>query len=148
YRLSLVSDGRLPYEAPLRQSSDVARFVRPLFGGLDREQFVVVLLNAQHRPIGAHIVSVGSLTASVVHPRETFKCAVAANAEAIFTCHNHPSGSPDPSPEDIDITERLRECGDLLGIPLIDHVIVAGDCHFSFVAAGYWRQRRRAKTAK
>ena len=81
YRLSLVSDGRLPYETALRQSSDVAKFVRPLFDGLDREQFVVVLVNAKHRPIGAHVVSIGSLTASIVHPRETFKCAVAGNAE-------------------------------------------------------------------
>jgi DNA repair protein RadC len=147
YRLSLVSDGRLPYESALRQSNDVAKFVRPLFDGLDREQFVVVLLNAKHRPIGAHVVSVGSLTASVVHPRETFKCAVVGNAESILVCHNHPSGSPDPSPEDIEITERLRQCGDLLGIRLIDHVIVAGDNHFSFVASGHW-QRRRAKMAK
>ena len=147
YRLSLVSDGRLPYESALRQSNDVAKFVRPLFDGLDREQFVVVLLNAKHRPIGAHVVSVGSLTASVVHPRETFKCAVVGNAESILVCHNHPSGSPDPSPEDIEITERLRQCGDLLGIRLIDHVIVAGDNHFSFVTSGHW-QRRRAKMAK
>jgi DNA repair protein RadC len=147
YRLSLVSDGRLPYETALRQSSDVARFVRPLFDGLDREQFVVVLLNAKHRPIGAHVVSVGSLTASVVHPRETFKCAVVGNAEAIFIAHNHPSGSPEPSPEDIEITERLRECGELLGIRLIDHVIVAEQDHFSFVASGYWR-RGRVKGAR
>ena len=147
YRLSLVSDGRLPYETALRQSGDVVKFVRPLFDGLDREQFVVVLVNAKHRPIGAHVVSIGSLTASVVHPRETFKCAVVGNAESIFVCHNHPSGSPEPSPEDIEITERLRECGDLLGIRLIDHVIVAGDSHFSFVAAGYW-QPRRAKMVK
>ncbi len=147
YRLSLVSDGRLPYENALRQSSDVAKFVRPLFDGLDREQFVVVLLNAKHRPIGTHVVSIGSLTASVVHPRETYKCAVAGNAESIFICHNHPSGSPEPSPEDIEITERLRECGELLGIRLIDHVIIAGDSHFSFVASGYW-QHRRAKTGK
>jgi len=90
---------------------------------------------------------VGSLTASVVHPRETFKCAVVGNAESILVCHNHPSGSPDPSPEDIEITERLRQCGDLLGIRLIDHVIVAGDNHFSFVASGHWRYRR-AKMAK
>jgi DNA repair protein RadC len=69
YRLSLVSDGRLPYENALRQSNDVAKFVRPLFDGLDREQFVVVLLNAKHCPIGTHVVSIGSLTASVVHPR-------------------------------------------------------------------------------
>ena len=72
FRISLVSDGRSPYENALRQSSDVAKFVRPLFDGIDREQFVVVLLNAMHRPIGAHVVSVGSLTASVVHPRLCF----------------------------------------------------------------------------
>jgi DNA repair protein RadC len=143
YRISLVRDGRLPYEAPLRQSSDVARFVRPLFEGLDREQFVVVLLNAKHRPIGAHVVSIGSLTASIVHPRETFKCAVAGNAEAILICHNHPSGSVEPRPEDIEITKRLRQCGDLLGIRLLDHVILAGDSHFSFVAAGYWQKGKR-----
>jgi DNA repair protein RadC len=147
YRLSLISDGRLPYEDTLRQSSDVAKFVRPLFEGLDREMFVAVLLNAKHRPIGTHIVSIGSLTASVVHPRETFKCAVVSNAEAIFVAHNHPSGSPEPSPEDIEITERLRECGELLGIRLIDHVIIAEENHFSFVASGYWKHRR-AKTTK
>ena len=146
YRLSLVSDGRLPYEIALRQSSDVAKFVRPLFEGLDREQFVVVLLNAKYRPIGAHVVSIGSLTASIVHPRETFKCAVAGNANAIFICHNHPSGSPEPSPEDIEITQRLRECGELLGIPLIDHVILTGDSHFSFVASGQWQARAAKRT--
>jgi DNA repair protein RadC len=69
------------------------------------------------------------------------------NAEAIFVAHNHPSGSPEPSPEDIEITERLRECGELLGIRLIDHVIVGGENHFSFVASGYW-QPRRAKKSK
>ncbi len=67
YRISLVRDGRLPYEATLKQSSDVAQFVRPLFEGLDREQFVVVLLNAKHRPIGVNTVSLGSLTCAAVH---------------------------------------------------------------------------------
>jgi DNA repair protein RadC len=72
---------------------------------------------------------------------------VVGNAEAIFVAHNHPSGSAEPSPEDIEITERLRECGELLGIRLIDHVIIAEENHFSFVASGYWKHGR-AKTTK
>jgi len=80
-------------------------------------------------------------------PQGNIQVPVVDNAEAIFTAHNHPSGSPEPSPEDIDITERLRECGELLGIRLIDHVIISGENHLSFVASGYW-QHRRTKTAK
>jgi len=147
YRLSLVSDGRLPYESALRQSNDVAKFVRPLFDGLDREQFVVVLLNAKHRPIGAHVVSVGSLTASVVHPRETFKCAVVGNAESILVCHNHPSGSPDQARK---TSRACRGCANVASCStfrLIDHVTIAEESHLSFVASGNWRHRR-AEIAK
>jgi DNA repair protein RadC len=138
YRISLVRDGRLPYEVMLRQSSDVVHFVRPLFEGLDREQLVVVLLNAKHRPIGANVVSVGSLSSAIVHPREVFKPAIAGSAAAIVAAHNHPSGDPAPSAEDIEITRRLRQAGDLIGIKLVDHVILGGGTHFSFVDAGHW----------
>ena len=117
--------------------------MRPLFDGLDREQFVVVLLNAKHRPIGAHVVSIGSLTASIVHPRETFKCAVAGNAEAILSATIIRVEVQNQVRKTSRSHKRLRECGDLLGIRLIDHVIVAGDNHFSFVAAGYWQKGKR-----
>src|SRR5216683_2579258 len=138
YRISLVRDGRLPYEATLRQSSDVAQFVRPLFEGLDREQFVVVLLNTKHRPIGVNVVSIGSLSSALVHPREVFKPAIVGCAAAIVAAHNHPSGDATPSPEDIEITRRLRQVGELIGIRILDHVILGAETHFSFADAGYW----------
>jgi DNA repair protein RadC len=74
----------------------------PIFAGADREEFVVVLLDAKHRPIGINTVSIGSLTASIVHPREVFKPAIAGNSAALLLAHNHPSGDPTPSAEDID----------------------------------------------
>jgi DNA repair protein RadC len=90
-----------------------------------REHFLVLLLNARHEVIGKETVSVGSLNASIVHPREVFKPAVLQSAASIVLVHNHPSGDPEPSEEDISITKRLVEAGELLGISVLDHVIVA-----------------------
>jgi DNA repair protein RadC len=90
-----------------------------------REHFIVLLLNARHEVLGKETVSIGSLNASIVHPREVFKPAVLASAASIVLCHNHPSGDPEPSEEDISITKRLVQAGELLGIGVLDHVIVA-----------------------
>jgi DNA repair protein RadC len=116
----------------LRTSADVARALRPLFDGIDREKFIVLLLNAKHIPIGVNTVSVGSLTASIVSPREVFKPAIVGNAAAVLLAHNHPSGDPAPSPEDIELTKRLRDAGELLGIRVLDHVILGDGRHYSF----------------
>jgi DNA repair protein RadC len=139
YRLELVCESGAdePEETILRTSTDVARLLSRVFAGVDREMFVVVLLDAKHRPIGINTVSLGSLTATTVHPRETFKAAIAGNAAALLLGHLHPSGDPEPSVEDREITRRLRDAGELLGIRVLDHVIVgAGDRHYSFVDAG------------
>ena len=125
-------------EPVLRTSADVARVLRPLFDGIDREKFVVLLLDAKHRPIGVNTVSVGSLTASIVSPREVFKPAIVGNAAALLLAHNHPSGDPAPSAEDIELTKRLRDAGELLGIRVLDHVILGDGKHYSFVDAGAW----------
>ena len=141
YRIALV---REPTAIDLRgtavrKSSEAAGVLRPLFEGLDREQFAVLLLDAQHRPIGANVVSIGSLTHSIVHPREAFKAAILANAAAVIVGHNHPSGSVDPSPEDIELSRRLREAGELLGIRVLDSIVLGeGDALYSFVDAGRW----------
>src|SRR6185503_4763571 len=90
-----------------------------------REHFVVLLLNARHEVEAVETVSIGSLNASIVHPREVFLPAVLASAASIVLCHNHPSGDPEPSEEDLSITRRLVQVGDLLGIGVLDHVIVA-----------------------
>lgn len=141
YRVTLVREEIAPgttCRRTLRTSADAAELLRPLFAGLDREQFAVVLLDAKHRPIGMNVVSVGSLTASIVHPREVFRPAVALPAAALILAHNHPSGDPSPSPEDVEITRRLRQAGEVLGISVLDHVILGDEAHFSFRDAGYW----------
>ena len=140
YRLQLVcesGEGDEP-EPVLRTSVDVARVLRPVFDGIDREKFVVVLLDAKHRPIGVNTVSVGSLTASIVSPREVFKPAIVGSAAALLLAHNHPSGDPAPSAEDIELTKRLRDAGELLGIRVLDHVILGAGKNYSFVDAGAW----------
>ena len=109
-----------------------------LVGNPDREHFVALLLDTKNRITGIHQVSQGSLNQSVVHPRETLKCAVLASAAAIILAHNHPSGDLTPSREDIEITRRLKEAGDILGIKVLDHIIVdteSGNCS-SFVNIG------------
>ena len=140
FKLELVCDSaECEVEDPvLRTSAEVARVLRPLFDGVDREMFCVVLLDAQHRPIGVNTVSIGSLTSTVVHPREVFKPAIVGNSAAIILAHGHPSGCPEPSSEDREITRRLRDAGELLGIRVLDHVILGDGKHYSFVDAGAW----------
>lgn len=137
YRVQLVHEAAYPYRvSTLTSSKEAADFFRPLYQGADREQFTVAFLDAKHRVIGIEVVSVGSLTAALVHPREVFKSAVITNSAAIILCHNHPSGVPDPSPEDRQLTSRLCQAGELLGIRVLDHVILGDDTHYSFVDYG------------
>ena len=91
------------------------------------EALVVMTLDTKNKVTSLTVVSLGSLNSSIVHPREVFKTAILANAATIILGHNHPSGRPEPSKKDIQITKRLRECGDILGIELIDHVIIGED---------------------
>ena len=97
-----------------------------------REHFLVLLLNARHEVMGKETVSIGSLNASIVHPREVFKPALLASAASIVLVHNHPSGDPEPSEEDLVITKRLVEAGELLGIGVLDHVLIASRGVVSF----------------
>lgn len=108
----------------IRTAEDAVRVVSPALEGLKREVFVAVLLNTRHRLLKFETVSVGSLSASVVHPREVFRPAIQAAAASIVLAHNHPSGDPAPSEEDIAITARLVQVGELHGITVLDHVIV------------------------
>ncbi|MGG1519027.1 JAB domain-containing protein [Paenibacillus oryzisoli] len=114
----------------IRSPQDAADLFRQFIGDCDRESFCILCLNTKNEPTAIHQVSCGSLNASIVHPRETFKLAIMANSASIIACHNHPSGQPDPSPEDVEITERLRDSGCLLGIELIDHVILGEGTRF------------------
>ncbi len=113
----------------IRSPIEAADLFRQFIGDCDRESFCILCLNTKNEPTALHQVSTGSLNASIVHPRETFKLAILANSASIIACHNHPSGQPDPSPEDMELTERLRDSGCLLGIELLDHIIL-GDGTF------------------
>jgi DNA repair protein RadC len=115
----------------IRGPEDIASLL-PQMKNLKREHFIVVLLNARHEVDAVETVSIGSLNASIVHPREVFKPAILASAASVVLVHNHPSGDPEPSEEDLSITKRLVECGELLGIGVLDHVIVASRGVVSF----------------
>jgi DNA repair protein RadC len=123
YRVTLVRESSVPLPTvKLRSSTDAAEIARQYLKHTDREHFVTLFLNRKNTVIGINTVSIGSLTASVVHPREVFKPAILANAAAIICAHNHPSGDPQPSQEDRVLTKRLVEAGKLLGIEVLDHV--------------------------
>jgi DNA repair protein RadC len=102
----------------------------------ERERFVALCLNARNELVREFVVSVGSLNASIVHPREVYKPALATSSAAIVIAHNHPSGDPSPSREDREVTRALAEAGRLLDVPLHDHVIIGADAYFSFRDAG------------
>lgn len=101
-----------------------------------KEHFIVLCLNARRQLLKTEVVSVGTLSASLVHPREVFGPAISAGAAAVVAMHNHPSGDPSPSAEDREATRRLQRAGELLGIPLADHVIVSESSFFSFRESG------------
>ena len=120
----------------VRSPRDVSGLVMEDMRYLDREQFRIVLLDAKNHVLGVRIVSVGSLSSSIVHPREIFKEAIARSAAAIILVHNHPSGDPTPSQEDLEVTRRLVEAGRLLGIEVLDHVVVGDNRYVSFKEKG------------
>ena len=140
YRVTLVREGRVPcYNQQIRSSADASTLLHTYLADVDREHFVIILLNQKNRVIGVNTVSMGSLTASIVHPREVFKGAILSNAASIICGHNHPSTDCQPSKEDRAITARLVEAGKLLGISILDHVIIGGDGrYFSFADENLW----------
>lgn len=114
----------------------LAAYLLPQYGAATVEQFGIVMLDTRHRVIRIRIVSVGSLDSTVVHPREVFREAASASAAAIVLFHNHPSGDPTPSPDDLALTTRMVNAGTIMGIDVIDHLILADQRYFSLVEAG------------
>jgi DNA repair protein RadC len=101
-----------------------AEGIKKVFENMDREAFAVIALNTRNSMIAYNIVSIGSLSASIVHPREVFKFAILANASSILLAHNHPSGDPSPSRDDIELTSRFVKAGKMMGIEVLDHLII------------------------
>ena len=129
-RQLLEAEASLHEDAPILSSPEEAyRYMRPRYVNEYREHFDVLMMDNRNRLIGHHRVSTGSLTASVVHPREVFRPVIRESAASVIFCHGHPSGDPSPSREDVDITHRLRQVGEVMGVRVHDHV-VCGHCRF------------------
>ena len=135
YSVRLVRDAFVKAETRLADSPQrVVEIVRAYWGEgeLDREHLVCLMLNARSQVIGINTVSIGTLSASLVHPRCLFKPAVILGCAAVVVCHNHPSGDCSPSADDRETTRRLVKAGEIMGIAVLDHVIIAGDSFWSF----------------
>ncbi len=117
--------------------SDAVRFSKSHFWHENKEHFAILMLNTKNHIIGIQDVSVGNLTSSIVHPREVFETAIMHHSASIILLHNHPSGDPSPSREDISITHRLVEAGELMDIPVLDHIILGGEAFRSLNEEGF-----------
>lgn len=135
--VKMVRESSLLYpQRRIRMASDAAVLFRKFLQENDREQFLLLCLNTKNEPTAIHTVSVGSLDASIVHPRETFKIAILSNSASIIVAHSHPSGDITPSQQDLEVTKRLQEAGDLMGITLLDHIIVGSEGAFVSLREG------------
>ncbi|MBR7796949.1 MAG: RadC family protein [Bacillota bacterium] len=121
----------------IRSPEDGAEYVMEEMRGLNQEHFVTLFLNTKNQIIHKQTIFIGSLNASIVHPREVFREAVKRSAASIIVIHNHPSGDPTPSQEDIHVTRRLVECGKMIGIELIDHLVIGDRKYVSLKEKGY-----------
>lgn len=139
YDIRMVRDGRVPImEAPviIRTPADTLPVLEAELGSKSAEVFLALAMNTKNHVIAILPVSQGSLNASIVHPRELFQRAILSNCASLILAHNHPSGDSSPSPEDIALTRRLVEAGQLLDIPILDHIILGYGNFYSFKEHG------------
>ncbi len=129
----ILSQSKWWSERKVTSPKEVADIFIPLLKDELKEKFIVVCLNSANKIIKYEVISIGNLNSSVVHPREIFKVAIENSSASIILIHNHPSGNPDPSNEDIAITKKVVEGGKMLNIPVFDHIIIAGNNFTSFV---------------
>lgn len=136
--IRMVKEPSLYSTERIRSPEDALRVIAAELSTYDREVFAILNLKTNGQPINLNICSIGTVDSSVVSPREVFKSAVLQNSSSYIAIHNHPSGSITPSQEDKDVTRRLLACSDLIGIPMLDHLIVAGDTGemYSFKSEG------------
>ena len=136
FELARRKDETSEKKVTIKSSSDVEKVVKSQLKGKKKEYFLVLSLDSRNNLINMSNVSVGTLNASLVHPREVFKEAIQSLAASIILVHNHPSGEAEPSEGDLQITKRLVEAGKIMSIEILDHIIIAGDNAFSFKSKG------------
>lgn len=139
--LQLVRDKQVPYgEVRLDNPSNAARFMSDFLGEMDREYVIVCPVDNSMRPTYIQIAGIGTVNSCLVSVPETFKAAILSNASGILLFHTHPSGNPQPSHQDVDITTKIRTAGDMLDIPLRDHIILGAEGkYYSFRESGFWK---------
>ena len=136
--IKLVKESSFLYQTlTISSPKDAYEMIKDQLQDLDREQFIIACLNTKNEPTNISVVSVGTLNKAIVHPREVFKTAILSNAASIMTFHNHPSGETTPSQQDIQLTNRLYEAGELLSIKLLDHLIIGDGTFTSLKEKGY-----------
>ncbi|MDB8562366.1 DNA repair protein RadC [Turicibacter sanguinis] len=136
--IKMIKEASFLYQTrTISSPKDAYEMIKEQLEGLDREQFIIACLNTKNEPTNITVVSVGSLNKAIVHPREVFKTAILSNAASIMAFHNHPSGETTPSQQDIQLTNRLYEAGELLGIKLLDHLIIGDGTFTSLKEKGY-----------
>lgn len=116
----------------IAQPEDIARLVKPLIRNWQKEHFFVVSFDNRNRVLAVDLIGIGTLSANLVHPRETYEIAISRHAASIAISHNHPSGDPEPSEADLEITARLAEAGKIMGIQLLDHIVISKTHLYSF----------------
>lgn len=131
-----VARSQLPDTVKITCPQDAADLLMEELRHLREEHFVCLFLNTKNHVIGRQTLSIGSLSASIVHPREVFRAAIRRSSASILCAHNHPSGDPTPSPEDVALTRRLAEAGELLGIELLDHLVIGDNRYTSLKETG------------
>ena len=134
-----AADSKVPYGEPVREPKDAASIAAALLEGEDQEVFLAFPLDIKNRVLGYTEVARGGIDSCSVDPRQVFRTAVMLGASTVIVVHNHPSGDPTPSREDVALTERLVAAGKVLGIPVLDHVVVADDRTYSFREQGVLR---------
>ncbi|MGP6151627.1 RadC family protein [Priestia flexa] len=136
--LKLVKENSFLYpERNVRSPEDAYKLLRQFLVEVDREYFIVICLDTKNQPTAINVCHIGSLNASIVHPREVLKPAILSNSASVIVAHNHPSNDPTPSREDIEVTKRLVEAGKIIGIDVLDHIVVCSDEYISLKEKGH-----------
>lgn len=132
-----MANSRFTMPVIIRSPQDAAEILTEQLRYLQKEHFVCLFLNTKNHVIGQETLSMGSLNSSIVHPREVFRAAIKCSSASIICAHNHPSGDPTPSPEDISLTSRLHQAGEIIGIDVLDHLIIGDSSFVSLKEKGY-----------
>ncbi|MBP3907586.1 JAB domain-containing protein [Turicibacter sanguinis] len=136
--IKMVKESSFLYQTrTISSPNDAYEMIKERLEDSDREQFIIACLNTKNEPTNISVVSVGTLNKAIVHPREVFKTAILSNAASIMAFHNHPSGNAELSQQDIQLTHRLYEAGELLGIKLLDHLVIGDGTFTSLKEKGY-----------